>query len=108
MRDLVPTETLAIKVLKVVGQDTKILEFSTHSTISEDNYGMVKVTQNHNLSVTTPISNQIFIKYHWFIDKMYSGWCSVNMMDVKDQKANIFTRGLQGGIFLHIRKFLCG
>ena len=92
----------------MVGQDTKILEFSTHSTVSEDNYGMVKVNHNHNLSVTTPISNQIFIKYHWFIDKMYSGWCSVNMMDVKDQKANIFTRGLQGGIFLHIRKFLCG
>ena len=67
MRDLVPTKTLVSEVVKAAGQDTKRLYFSAHSTVSEDNYGVVKVTKNHIFPVMTPGSNHITIKYHWFI-----------------------------------------
>ena len=108
MMDLVATETLASGVVKVVGQDTNILEFSNHSTVYEDNYGVVKVTHNHNLPIMNPVYNNIAIKYHWFIEKIYIGKCSVKNVDGKYQKANIFTRGIQRDILLHIRKLLFG
>ena len=108
MRDLVAMETLVIEVVTVVGQDTNILEFSNHSTVYEDNYGVVKVTHNHNLPIMTPVYNNIAIKYHWFIEKIYIGQCSVKNVDGKYQKANIFTRGLQRDILPHISGFFYG
>ena len=42
-RDVVPMKTLVSEVVKSVGQDTKKLEFSTHSTLSEYSYGVVKL-----------------------------------------------------------------
>ena len=43
MTDLVTMKTLVIEVVKSVGHDTKKLEFSTHSTLSEYNYVVVKL-----------------------------------------------------------------
>ena len=57
-------KTLDGEVVKAVGQDTKRLEFSTHSTVSEDNYGVIKLNQNHKLPIMTPGYNHITIKYH--------------------------------------------
>ena len=57
-------ETLVSEVVKEVGQDTKRLEFSTHSTVYEDNYGVVKVNHNHNLTIMHPRYNHITINNH--------------------------------------------
>ena len=95
-------ETLVSEVVKEVGQDTKRLEFSTHSTVYEDNYGVVKVNQNHNLTIMTPEYNNVALKYHLFREKIYIGECSIKKVDGKDQKANIFTRDIQGDIFLRV------
>ena len=38
IRDLVTMKTLVSEVVKVVGQDTKRLDFSTNSTVSKDSY----------------------------------------------------------------------
>ena len=108
MMDLVATETLASGVVKVVRQDTKRLDFSTHATVSEDNYGVFQVTQNHRLPILTPGYNHITIKYYWFIERIHSGDCSMKKVDGKYQKAKIFTRDIQGEIFLHIIKLFCG
>ena len=108
MRDLVYMKTVVNEVVNAVGQDTKRLYFSTQSTVSENNYGVVKVTQNHKLSTMTPGYNHTTIRYHWFREKIYIGGCSVQKVEGKDQKANIFTRVLHGEIFLHIRGLLCG
>ena len=54
MRDFVPIKTLVSKVIRAVVWNTKRIEFSTHSTVSEDNYGVVKVNQNHNFPIMTP------------------------------------------------------
>ena len=64
MRDLVHMEILVSEVVKAVGQDTKRLEFSTYSTVSEDNYGVVKVNHNQKLPIMTPGYNHIAVKYH--------------------------------------------
>ena len=101
-------ETLVSEVVKSVGQDTNRLEFSTHSTFSEDNYVVFKVNQNHNIPIMIPGLNHTAIKYHWFIEKIYSGECYVKKVDGKDQKANIFTRDIKGEILLHIIKLFCG
>ena len=61
MRNLVPMETLVSEFVKAAGQDTKRIEFSTHSTVSEDNYGVVKVNQNHNFPIMTPGYNHIAV-----------------------------------------------
>ena len=54
MRDLVPMKKLVSGVVKVVGNYTKRPHFINHSTVSEDNYGVVKVTQNHNFPIMNP------------------------------------------------------
>ena len=54
MRDLVSMKTLVREVVKAVGQDNKRLYFSTNSTVSEDNYGVVELSQNHKLPIMTP------------------------------------------------------
>ena len=64
MRGLVHMETLVIEFVKEVGQDTKRLEFSPNSTVSEDNYGVVKVNHNHKIPLMTPGYNHIALKYH--------------------------------------------
>ena len=66
---------------------------------------MVKVTQNHNFPLLNPGYNHIPLKYQLFIEKIYSGDCSMKKVDGKDHKSNIFTRDLQGGIFIQIRKW---
>ena len=43
-RDLVPNKILVIEVVKAVGQDSRRLEFNTHLTVFEDNYGVFKAT----------------------------------------------------------------
>ena len=108
MRDLVPIKTLVSEVIKAVGQDNMRIYFSNHSTVSEDNYGVFSVTNNHKLYVMAPVSNHIVIKYHCFREKMYIGEFYVKKIDVKYQKANIFTRGLQGWILIHMRNLFCG
>ena len=107
-RDLVPMKTLVSEFVKAVWNYTKRLEFSTYLTVSEDNYGGVKVTQKNNLPLMTPGFKHIRIKYHLFIEKIYSWECYVKKLNRNDQKTNIFTRSLQGEIFLHKRIFLCG
>ena len=72
-RHLIPMETLVSEVVKEAEQDTKRLDFSTHSTVSEDNYEVVKVIQNHKLPLMSPRYNHIAVKCHWFIEKIYGG-----------------------------------
>ena len=103
MRNLVSTKTLVSEVVKAVGPDTKRLDFSTQSTVSEDNYGAVKATQNHNFPIITQGYNDISLKYHLFREKIYSGDCSVKKVEGKEHKANIFNKGIQGEILLHIK-----
>ena len=55
----------------------------------------------------TPILNHIAVKYHWFRHHVGNEFVIRNI-DSENQKADIFTKGVQGQIFIRIRKLLCG
>ena len=53
-----------------------------------------------------PTQKNIAVKYHWFsqhVGKEFVIW----KIESENQKADVFTKGLQGEIFLRIRKLLC-
>ena len=91
----------------MVVQDTERLDFIPDPTFFGYNSVVVKVNQNHMLPVMTTGFNNIVVRYNWFRERIPSGKCSVNKEDVKEQKANICTKYLQGETFLHIINLLC-
>ena len=102
LRNLVPMETVVSEVVIVAGFYTKRQEFSTQTTVFEDNYEVVRVNSNHKFPVITPLSKHVVVKYHWFREKIDIGGCSMKMMYRKYQNSNIFTKDPQGDILLHI------
>ena len=55
----------------------------------------------------TPTSKNISVKYHWFRQQVGKEFM-IQKIKSENHKADIFTKGLQGEIFLRIRKLLCG
>ena len=55
----------------------------------------------------TPTSRHIAVKHHWFRQNVGKEFVIRNF-ESENQKADIFTKGLQGKIFVRVRKFLCG
>ena len=73
-------------------------------TIYEDNNGAIVLATSPRM---TPRSKYIAIKYHWFSQHVGKEFL-VRKIESKNQKAEMFTKGLQGPIFVRIRKLLCG
>ena len=87
-----------------MGIGSENLKFVSSSTIYEDNNGSISVATSPSM---TPTSKHIAVKYHWFrqhVGKEFVIW----KIKSENQKADIFTKGLQGQIFVRIRKLLCG
>ena len=104
VRVLLSLKSLIKEVIDNLGIDRENLKFVSISTIYEDNNGSIVVSASPRM---TPTSKHIAVNYHWFrqhvgkefvIHKIYS----------ENQKADIFTKGLQGQIFARIRNLLCG
>ena len=87
-----------------LGIDSEKLKFVSRSTIYEDNNEAIVVATSPSM---TPTSKQIAIKYHWF--RQHAGKeFLIHKIESENQKADVVTKGLQGQIFVRIRKFLCG
>ena len=74
------------------------------STVYEDNNLAIVVETS---PMITPTTKHIAVRYHWFrqhVGKEFMIW----KIESENQKADIFAKGLQGEIFVMIRKFLCG
>ena len=71
-------------------------------TIYEYNNGSIDVATS---PVMTPTSNHIAVKYHWFRQHIGKEFV-IQKLELENQKADIFTKGLQGKIFLRIRNLL--
>ena len=87
-----------------MGIDNEKLKFVSSSTIYEDNNGATVVATSPRM---TPSSKHIAVKYRWLrqhVGKKFVIW----KIESENQKADIFTKGLQGQIFVRIRKLLCG
>ena len=57
--------------------------------------------------IITPASNQIAVKYHWFRQHVGKEFV-IQKIDSENKKADIFPKGLQGEIFVRIRRLICG
>jgi hypothetical protein len=105
MRDLLPMR----RVLTEIGTQLK-LDFMKpamiHSTIFEDNNGALGLAKAPKL---TPRTKHIAVKYHWFKDMIgkEKGFDIVKV-ESRDQKADIFTKGLTAELFAHVRKLVMG
>ena len=103
-RALIPLKTLIKEVIDTLGIDSEKLEFLLSSNVYEDNNGAIVVA---TILRMTPTSRQISVKYHWFSQHVGNGFF-IREIESKNQRANIFTKSLQGGIFVRIGKLLFG
>ena len=56
----------------------------------------------------TPRSKHIAVKYHWFREHLVAGQIEVHRVDTKEQKADIYTKGLARKEFEAKRALLMG
>ena len=55
----------------------------------------------------TPTSKDIAFKHNWFRQNVGKGFV-IRKIESENQKADIFTKGLQGEIFVRIKDLVCG
>ena len=101
---LLPLESLIKEVIDNLGIDSENLKFVSSSTIYEDNNGSIVVATSPRMN---PSSKHIAVKYHWFRQHVVKEFV-IQKIKSGNRKADIFTKGLQGQIFVRIRKLLCG
>ena len=109
MRELIPMHhwfEAMVTFFNLLGPDL----ISVKSTIWEDNNGCISTCCAPKL---TPRTRHIAVKYHFvrnffgpdgFTDHPYQ----LEKIDTKDQKADIFTKGLNADAFQALRQLLCG
>jgi histone deacetylase 1/2 len=105
MRELLPLRCLLLSVCECL--DLKPEETAnTHSTVFEDNNGALSLASSPKI---TPRTKHIAVKYHFF--RSHCGPTKdvrIVKIESKEQKADIFTKGLAEQPFQHIRKLLMG
>ena len=105
MRELLPMRALLEQLLNLY--DIKREPESTISTVWEDNSACLQLA-NMPLPRMTPKSKTFAIKYHWFRSHIKQGEIVVKKIESKEQKADIFTKGLRTDQFEDLRKKLLG
>ena len=101
---LLPLKSLIKEVIDNLVIDSEKMKFVSISTIYEDNSGAIVVATSPRM---TPTSKHIAVKYHWFRQHVGKEFV-IRMIESENQKVDIFTKDLQGKIFVSIRKLLCG
>ena len=103
VRALLLLKSLIKEVIDTLVIDSKKPKFVSISTVYEENNGAIVVATGPRM---TPTSKQIAVKYPWF--RQHDGTELVIWnIESDNQKAYISTKGLQGEIFVRIRKLLC-
>ena len=103
IRALLPFKSLIKEVIDNLGIDIEKLKLVSSSTIYEDNNEAIFVATGPRM---TPTSKYIAFKYHWFRQHVGKEFV-IRKIESEHQKADIFTKGLQGKIFVRMRKLLC-
>ena len=102
VRALLPLKSLIKEVIDTLGIDSENMKFLSSSTIYEDNNGAIVVA---TIPRMTPTSKHIAFKYNWFRQHVGKEFV-IQKIESENQKADIFTKVLQGQIFLRIRKLI--
>ena len=97
-------KSLIKEVVENLGIDSDKMKFVSSSTVYEENKGSIVV---ETITRMNPTSNHITVKYNWFSQNVGKE-IVICKIESENQKADIFTKGLQGEIFFRIRKLLCG
>ena len=100
VRALLPLKIIINELIENLGIDIKKLKFVSSSTVYEVDNGDIVVATSPR---TTPTSKHISVKYHWFGQHVGKEF-EIRKIESENQKVDIFTRGLQGEIFVRIRK----
>ena len=103
-RALLPLKSISKEVIDNLGVYGEKLKFVSSSTIYEDNNGAIVVATSPRMN---PTFKNIAVKYHWFRQQVGEDFL-IRKIESENRKADIFTKGLQGVIFLRMRKFLYG
>ena len=90
LRDLLPLKDLFKEVVDALGLPNG-LNYTTHSTVFEDNQGAISLAKCPRM---TPCTKHIGTKYHWLRDNVGKVF-EVEHVESAKQKADIFTKGLQ-------------
>ena len=100
VRSLLPLESITKEVIKHLGIDSEKLKFLSSSTVYEYNNGAIFVATSPRMN---PKSKHIAVKYNWsrqHVGREFVIW----KIKSENQKADIFTKGLQGEIFVRVKK----
>jgi hypothetical protein len=105
MRELIPMRAFLAEIGKRLS-----LEFAKttmlHSTVFEDNNGALSLATAPKM---TPRTKHIAVKYHHFRGHVGEDkGIRIVKVDTKEQKADIFTKGLVSDVFKTIRNLLMG
>ena len=103
IRALLLLKSLIKEVIDNLGIESDKLKFVSSSTIYEDNNGVIVVATSPRM---TPTPKHIAVKYNWFRQHVGKEFL-IRKIESENQKADIFTKGLQGELFVRIRKLLC-
>ena len=102
VRALIPLISLIKKVIDKLRIGSEKLKFVSSSTIYEDNNrAIVEAT----IPMMNPTSKQIVVKYNW-LRQLVGKKFVIRKIDSENQKTDIFTKRLQGQIFVRIRRLL--
>ena len=101
--NLFPLKSLIKELIDNLVIDSDNIEFTSIYTVYKDNNGAIVVT---TATMMTPTSTHIYVKYHWF--RQYVGKESViRKINIENQEADIFTKGLQSELFVRTRNLQC-
>jgi hypothetical protein len=75
------------------------------ANLYEDNTGAYELAKAPKMR---PRTKHIALKYHHFREHVNKGTIRINLIGIKDQIADIFTKALDKPSFIHLRKLLSG
>ena len=86
-----------------LGIDSEKLKLVSIFTFYEENNEAIVLATSPRM---TPTSNHISVKYHWFRKHVGKEFL-IGEIELENQKADIFTKSLQGDCFVGIRILIC-
>ncbi len=103
LRDVIPMMALLLELNKLV--TLHIPKPEIHCKVFEDNNSCIAVAESPKF---TPRTKHIAIKYHHFRGFVKNKSININHIATTEQIADIFTKPLEGALFVYLRKKLSG
>ena len=100
--DLLPLRIIIKELIENLLIYGNKIEFVSRSTVYEDNNSAIVVAISPSI---TPKSNHSYVNYHWFSQHVGKSFVVLKIKS-ENQKADIFTKVLQGELLVNFIKFV--